>query len=274
MVAHVGRKAFGTAKELLNAGLLQGRDAAHRVEQHRFEVAEVAGDLAEGKIVGDSIRSPWTSVGFERAHQQFAGVVLEIAAMVIVAQHRHIGSKAGYVLEQDVVVLAGMQRHGHADAGGKIAGPHAAAKHDVIGVDASAVRLHAAHASTVVMDGGDFEILENLRAAAARPFGERLRDIDGIGIAVARYVNAADDILEIGERIQRVNLLGPHDVDRQAEYLGHRGIALQFLHAARRGGQRQRAALAIAGRLSGFRFETAIQFARVARQLRHVDALA
>src|SRR3979490_146132 len=116
-----------------------------------------------------------------------------------------------------------MQRHGHPDAGSKVAGPHAAAKHDVIGVDPSAVRLHTAHASIPVMNGGDLEILENLRAAAARTLGERLRDVDGIGIAVARYGNAADDILEIGERIERVDLLWPHDVDRETKYLGHGG---------------------------------------------------
>ncbi len=157
--------------------------------------------------------------------------------MIVVAQHGHIGLETGHVLKQHVVVLAGMQRHGHADAGGKIAGPHAAAKNHVVGVDAPAIRLHAAHAPPVMMDGGDFEILNDQRSTAASSLGERLRDVDGIGVTVARYVNAADDILEIGERVQRVDLLGPHDVDRKPEHLGHRGIALQLLHAAGRGGE-------------------------------------
>ena len=118
------------------------------------------------------------------------------------------------------------------------------------------------HAPAVVMDGGDFEILENRRAAAARALGQRLRDIDGIGIAVARDVNAADDVLEIGERIQRVNLLRVHDVHRQAEYLGHGGVASQLLHASGRGRQGHRSALPIAGGLAGLGLQAAIQLAR------------
>src|SRR5580658_3603708 len=112
-----------------------------------------------------------------------------------------------------------MQRYGHTDAGGEIAGPHASAQHDVVGVDAAAVRLHAAHAPPVMMDGGYLELLKNLRAAGARAFGERLSDVDRVRIAVARDVNASDHIVEIGERVEGMNLAGPHDIDRQSEHL-------------------------------------------------------
>ena len=47
VVADIGRKTLGAAKELLNAGFFQCRNAAHRVDEHRLEMAEVAGDLAE-----------------------------------------------------------------------------------------------------------------------------------------------------------------------------------------------------------------------------------
>jgi hypothetical protein len=80
--------------------------------------------------------APGPRMRLEGAHQQLAGVVLEVAAMIVVAQHRHVGRQAGHVLEQHVVVFAGMQRHGHADAGREIPGPHAAAEHHVVGVDA------------------------------------------------------------------------------------------------------------------------------------------
>ena len=152
VIAHVGRKTLRAAKEFLNARLLQGGDAAHGVEQHGFEVAEVAGDLAEGEVIGYSLGSPRAGVRLEGADQQLAGVVFEVAAMIVVAQHRHIGLETRHVLEQDVVVLAGMQRHGYTDAGGEIAGPHPAAQHDIVGLDAPAVGLHAA-ARAVRRDG-------------------------------------------------------------------------------------------------------------------------
>ncbi len=47
VVAHVRCKAFGSAEEFLDAGAFQRRHAPHGIEQHRFEMAEVAGDLAE-----------------------------------------------------------------------------------------------------------------------------------------------------------------------------------------------------------------------------------
>jgi hypothetical protein len=52
------------------------------------------------------------------------------------------------------------------------------------------------------MYGGNFEVLEDRRSAAACALGQSLSDVDGIGIAVARYVNAADDVIEVGERIE------------------------------------------------------------------------
>ena len=100
--------------------------------------------------------------------------------MIVVAQHRHGRIEAAHVLEQDVVVLAGMQGHGDPDVRGQIPRPHAAAQNHVVGVDAPAVGLHAAHALRIMMDGGDFEVLEDRGAAAAGALGERLSDIDGI----------------------------------------------------------------------------------------------
>ena len=129
------------------------------------------------------------------------------------------------------------------------------------------------HAPSVVMDGSDFEVLKDERTPGARALGERLGDVDGVGVAVARYVNAADDVRKIGERIQRVNLARPDDVHFEPEHLRHGGVALELLHATGGGCERQRSTLAIARGLAGLRFQTAIQVARVAGELRHIDAL-
>ncbi len=83
------------------------------------------------------------------------------------------------------------------------------------------------------MNGGDFDVLKNPRAAAAGALGERLGDVDGIGIAVARDVDAADDVLEIGERIQRANLARADDVDVSPNTLAME--ALRFSSSMRPG---------------------------------------
>ena len=75
-------------------------------------------------------------------------------------------------------------------------------------------------------DARHLQVLKNLHASRAGALGERLRDVDGIRVAVARNMNAADHIVEIGERVQLMNLAGGDHVDGQAEYLRHGGVAL------------------------------------------------
>ena len=140
--------------------------------------------------------------------------------------------------------------------------------------DCSAIRLHAADAAPVVMNGGNLEILKNMRAAIAGALGKRLGDIDGVGVAVAGDMNTADHIIEIGERVERMNVRRPDHVDSQAEHLGHGLIALEFFHARGGGRRGEGTASAIARALSGLGLQTQIQLAGVARQLSHVDALA
>ena len=171
-------------------------------------------------------------------------------------------------------MLAGVQGHGHPDGSGQIPGPHAAAENDGVGVDAPAIGLHAADAPSVVMNGGHLEILQDLRAALAGALGERLGDIDGVRIPVARDVNPADHVLEIDQGVPGMNLSRADDVHFKAEHLGHGGIAFELFHAPRGGGQRYRPALPEAGGLPGLGLQAAIQLRGVARQFRHVHALA
>jgi len=53
-------------------------------------VLEIAVDLAEGEILRNAVLAPGTGVRLEGAHQQFAGVVLEVAAVIVIAQHRQV----------------------------------------------------------------------------------------------------------------------------------------------------------------------------------------
>ncbi len=135
VIAHVRREALRAAEELLNARALERRHPPHGIHEHRLEVREIALDLAEREILGDALRAPGPRIRLERAHEQLAGVVLEVAAMIVIAQHRHARIESRHILEEHVVVLARLQRHGDADACREIACPHAGAEHDILRID-------------------------------------------------------------------------------------------------------------------------------------------
>jgi len=83
----------------LDTGLLQRRNSAHRVQQYRLKMTEIAGDLTEAKIVRNPIGSPGACVGLECTDQQFSGVVFEIAAVIVIAQYGISEVRPGHVLE-------------------------------------------------------------------------------------------------------------------------------------------------------------------------------
>ena len=171
MVAHVRREAFRTAEEFLQAGPFQRRHAAHRVYQQRLEMRKVAGDLVEAEIVRNAVHPPGAGIGLEGADQQLAGILLVIAAMVVIAEHGKVGGQPGHILEQDIIMLTGVQGDGDADRCGQIARPHAARQHDIVRVDRAVFGIDAGHTAAVVADARHLALLEYLRAAGLCPFG-------------------------------------------------------------------------------------------------------
>ena len=168
-------------------------------------------------------------------------------------------------------MLAGVQRRGDANAGGQIPRPHAAADDHIVGVNRAVVRIYARDAFTIVADFCDFGVFKYRRAAGSRTLGKRLRNIHRIGITVARYMDAADDIIDIDDFGQILNFLRGYDVHRQVKHLGHGSTTLQLLKPLLIGRHRDRSALAITGSLPGFCFQPAIQFAGIFGELGHVD---
>jgi len=51
-----------------------------------------------------------------------------------------------------------------------------------------------------------------IRAPRPGALGERLRDVNRIGVAVARNVDAAEHIVQVDERVERSDLGEAHDV--------------------------------------------------------------
>ncbi|MBC7522153.1 MAG: hypothetical protein H7268_13815, partial [Sandarakinorhabdus sp.] len=274
VIAHIRGKAFGSAEEFLDAGIFQRRDAAHRIHQHRFEVREIAGDLVKAKVFGNAVHAPGPGVRFKGTDQQFAGIIFVIAAIIIIAQHRQVGRQASNPFEQHIIMLAGVQRRRNADAGGEVTRPHAAAQHDIIGVDRPVRSFHPGDSGAIVANARHLGVFKNPHAIGAGTLGQRLGDIDRIGITVAGDVDAADNVIDLGDGEAFLDLLRGNHMHRQVEHLGHRSAALQLLEAFKVARHRNRSALAIPGGLAGFRLQPAVKLAGIFRQLGHVDRRA
>ena len=169
-------------------------------------------------------------------------------------------------------MLTCVQWRSNANARCQIARPHATADDDIISVNRTIVRIHARDAITIVADFGDFGVFKDFSATGARTFGQGLRNIDGICIAVAWDMNTADDIIDIDDMGQFFDFLWCYDMHGQVKYLGHGCAALQLFKAFGIGGHRNRTALAIARCLAGFRLKPTIKLAGIFCELGHVDA--
>ena len=189
---------------------------------------------------------------------------------------------AGHRVGDDVIVLAGKERHGDAELAPERARPLAAGEHDDVGADApgftglvAPLELRDALAAAGLRHrAGDPRAFADLHAAIARALGERQRQVGRIGLAVAGQPHGT---LEIGgghDRVEIACLAGRDDVAGHPVGLCHRGGALQLHHAVGRARHRQRAALLPAGRKPRFRFEACVQVGRVADQPRHALVVA
>ena len=232
---------------------------------------EVAGNLIEAEVLGNTVHTPRSRARLERTDEQLAGIVFVIGASVVVAQHRQARVQAFDRFEQRVVVLAGVQRHVDADARRKIAGPHTGTEHDVSRSDIAARRRNAGDRAAVVPDCGYERVLEDFRAVAARTLRERLADVDRVGVTVRRDQDAAEQIVTVDERVALDDLFGRNRNHLEVEDLRHRRAATQFLEALLVSRNGNRTALAITGCLTGFGLQPVVEFARVFGELGHVD---
>ncbi len=234
-------------------------------------MVEILGQLAELEILGNAVRRPGNGVRLEGAEQQLAGILLEIGAMVGVAQHRKGGGEVGEILGDDVEMLAGLERDVDAAALAERARPHAGGDDDVLGRDLALVGDDAGGAPFGAAYRRDLGVLEDLRAARPRALGESHGGVDRIGLAVLREEDAADHIVDIEQRPMALDLAGADLVDLEAEGLRHRGAAQQLLEALARRRHRDAAALLEAGRLAGLRLERRVEPGGVLREPRHVE---
>ena len=142
-------------------------------------------------------------------------------------------------------MFAGVQRCRHTHAGSQIAGPHTTAYHDIIGINRTVRGINASYPIAIMANFGDLRVFKNLCAASARALGQRLCNVNCIGIAITGDVDSADHVVDIDYVGERLDLFWRHDMDRQIEDLGHGGAAFQFLEPLLVSRHRDRAALPV-----------------------------
>ena len=279
----VGRERLGPVVELLDLRVGQRRHALDRVFHQDLERVPVVGQELELEVLGDAAAvrgtlQPGRGLGLEAAHQQAADFFLEIDVAVRIAQHRQVAVHAVDAVGDDVVVLAGEQRHRHADAACEVARPLAAAQHHHVGRDRSLGAVLGAPLQRLerAAGRGDFSAgrqylhtLEDAHAAIARALGQRDRQVGRVGLAVAGQPDPALQVGGLHHRDAGAGLGRCDHIAGHAVGACHGGGALELHHAVGAAGHRQRAALLPAGTQTGFRLKPRVQIGRVADQPRH-----
>ena len=147
-------------------------------------------------------------------------------------------------------------------------------QHDGIRGDESVPGLYANGAAAFHADPGDRGILEDARTAQLGALGERLRGVDGIGLAVLGQEYAAHQVFDHEQRPAFPDLASREHIDLQAKGLAHRGAATQLLEARLGLGHADRAVLPKARRLPGLGLERVIQIGRIFGELGQVARCA
>ncbi len=208
------------------------------------------------------------------ADRQRAGLGLDVEVAVRIAQRGQLRRNAVGLVGDEVLVLDGAGRDARAGHRRDLAAPHAGRVDHALGVDLALVGHHRFDAPGARLQPGHAHALRDDHAAGARSRRVGVGQAGRIDVAVAFDPRGADDAVELDQRKELARLPGRHQLDMEAEALGHRRRALEFLPARRRRGEAQAADAMPAGRLSGLRLELAVELGGVAHEAREIAAAA
>ena len=82
----------------------------------------------------------------------------------------------------------------------------------------------------MLRDRGDGRVAVNRRAILSRAFGQRLRQVGGLDIAIIRMLDRADHAVHIGKRPYFLDLIGREEVDVDTNRPRNPGIIMIFIH--------------------------------------------
>ena len=271
----VGSEALGTVQQLVDAGGLQRRNAAHREVHRRGEMIEVGIEQLEVEIARDSLRRPRDRVRLVATHHQTADFFLVVGQAIRVAQggevarHRRAERRG-----DDVLVLHRDQRHVDADRGRERARPLPGAAHDDAALDATLRRDDRLDHAVDHFDLEHVGVFADRRPCLAGAAGQGHRDVGRVGLPVGRQEGRTDHVVDRHQRPQVLSLARREQVHLEAERLCGGRLPLDLVPAFGVARQPQAAVHLPPGGLSGFFFQPFVEVHRVAEQLGDVGAAA
>ena len=263
-------EALGAAEEAPPAHLPEQGHPLHRIGEDRHElVFHVARKLVEAEVLRNRVEPDGSCIGLERPHQQAAGVLAVVGALVLIAQHRQVARQIGELLGVGVVVLAGVQRNRHSGEAAEVARPQPRRAHHELAGDVARLGPHSGHPSVLGEDARDRYVLDAAHSAAARAFHVGAHHVDGARHSVDLEPRAAQQVVGAHERVEVSDLLGGDDLHApEAERVVRIGQALELREAVAAVRDGDAADLAEAGRLPGLRLDLRKEVARIGAQPR------
>ncbi|CAB4730618.1 unannotated protein [freshwater metagenome] len=215
-------------------------------------------------------RAPGLGVRLEATHHESADLLLEVGPAVRVAHDRQVGVGALDRLGDDVEVLGRVQRHRHADLVGERLGPLPGTVDDHLGLDVAEVGADPGDPSPCrgrrLREAGDPHLLDDPGPTLAGAAGERLRDIAGVDLPVARQPDRAEQVLDLHHRPQLLGALGGDQLALQVVRRGVGRRAAQLHHPVFGAGDDHPADVAVAGRKTGLGLQLGVQLGGVLHQ--------
>ena len=278
----VAGEALRPVEEHLDLRGLEARRAVDRVLHQDLELVPVLRQQLELEAVRDRRHVPRLGDGLEAAHHEAADFLLVVDEAVGIADHGQVGRHAGDRLRDDVEVLGGVERHVDAGAAAELARPLPGAVDERLAADLAALVAarprDAGDAAVPHRHAVDLDALEDAGAARARALRERLRQVGRIGLAVARNPHGPGEVVRAQDRRDALRLGRRHVVERDAEALRARHLALDQRQPLGRLRDVEAAALLPAGREPGLGLQRRVELdavlahpRRVARRARLPD---
>jgi hypothetical protein len=240
----VGRERLGAVDHAADARVGHGRDAPDRARHDRLEAGHVGAQQLAVEVGRDPVETPRRRFSLVAAHAQATDLLAEVDEVVRVAQLRQAGVDALDRLGEQVLVRHRDERDGHAGQSADLGREHPARVDHDVGADlvalAGLLDGHARDATAVRADRHDPRPRPDADTSRARPGGQRVRQPRRVEPAVGRQEQGAQDTIGRHEREQGVRLIGPDQLDRQAERPGPAGLPPQLLESlgARRQAER------------------------------------
>ena len=266
----VGREALGAVQQHLHTGGFQRRQPVQRVPHHRLEVVPVLGQQLEGEVLAETVRVDGSRARLEAADQQAARIVTDVEMPVVIRQRRHVARDAVDRLGEQVEVLARPDRNLDPGHGGCLAAPQARAERDGVAAYRAPRGLDAGDTAVRGQNAGHTGVLVDPRAPGLGALDESGAQIRRADPSVVGGPHDADDIVRVHQRPAFPGFADRNGPGADAEQVCQRLLAPDVDEPILAGGDRERALVDPARRLSGLLLELRVEGDGVADEIGEV----